>query len=208
MNPYKNMKSKTIFSLLCALGMLALAGQANAALIVTNGNFQNLAGLAVTGGGWYGGVPTGWSGLSYPGYEILDAGSGNYIANLQQLASTSQYLSQSVGTTDLTGNVTLTFDLPGTLGTTYTVGVVIARGPIGNNDVLIYAPFTNVTGTQTLTATNVASGTPLSVGFFYLSYVHAPALDNVSISQIPEPSSVALLGVGLASMAFLRRRRR
>lgn len=191
----------------CALGMLCLGGQANAAVLVTNGDFSDLTGLTPNAApGWYDGVPAGWSGLNAT-FTVFDTGS-NPVANLGQLASTSQYLSQNAGTTDFTGDVTLTFDLPGTFsGGTYSVGAVIAMGPIGNNNVLIYTPFTNVTGTQTLTATNVASGTPLSIGFFYLSYTNSPALDNVSISQVPEPSTWAMMllgGVGI--LTVLRRR--
>jgi hypothetical protein len=57
------MKTKFVFSLPCAVVFLALVSQASAGLIVTNGDFEDLTGLTAQGGGWYDGVPAGWSGI-------------------------------------------------------------------------------------------------------------------------------------------------
>jgi hypothetical protein len=59
----ETMKTKFVFSLPCAVVFLALVSQASAGLIVTNGDFEDLTGLTAQGGGWYSGVPAGWSGI-------------------------------------------------------------------------------------------------------------------------------------------------
>ena len=51
-----------------------------------------------------------------------------------------------------------------------------------------------------------------SSGSTLLSFVHGDApsffiLDNVSVTRVPEPSTVSLLGFGLAALVLLRRRR-
>jgi hypothetical protein len=67
----------------------------------------------------------------------------------------------------------------------------------------------NGTGPQTLTTSSpVAAGTPLSVAFYLISPGTPPALDNVMIVQVPEPSTWAMLVAGTACAALLRRRLR
>jgi choice-of-anchor C domain-containing protein len=56
--------------------------------------------------------------------------------------------------------------------------------------------FTATASTETLTFASLTGG-------FY-----GPALDNVRIEQVPEPATLALLGVGLAGLAASRRRQR
>jgi hypothetical protein len=203
------MKTKSLFSLPCAVVFLALVSQASAGLMVTNGDFQDLTGLTVNAApSWYDGVPAGWNGINTT-FTVFDTGSTS-VANLGQLAgdgaSPSVFLSQSVGTTDVTGNVTLTFDLPGTFGTGYNVGAGIYDGPFTNGTNYAFGAFSG-TGPQTLTTSSpVAAGTPLSVAFYLISPGIPPALDNVVIVQVPEPSTWAMLAAGTACAALLRRR--
>jgi PEP-CTERM motif len=204
------MKTKSILSLAYSLVFVAVVGPASAGLIVTNGAFEDLTGLTAQGGGWYNGVPAGWNGINTT-YTVDNTGSA-VVANLGQLAgdgsSTASFLSQSVGTTDFTGNVTLTFDLPGTFGTGYNVGAGIYAGPFTNGTNYAFGVF-NSTGPQMLTTSSpVAAGTALSVAFYLVTTYTPPALDNVAIAQVPEPGTWAMLTAGVAFAAFLRRRSR
>lgn len=204
------MKAKSFLSLTYSLLFVAVVGPASAGLIVTNGDFQDLTGLTEQGGGWYYGVPAGWNGIDTT-YTVYDTGP-TVVANLGQLASDGSapalFLSQSVGTTDVTGNVTLTFDLPGTFYAGYNVGAGIYAAPFTNGTNYAFGVF-NGTGPQTLTTSSpVAAGTPLSVAFYKVTPGTPPALDNVAIAQVPEPSTWAMLMGGLACAAFVRRRSR
>jgi hypothetical protein len=218
----KTMKTKSTLSLTCGLVLLCLGGQANAALTVINGDFSNLTGLTHVGGPWYSGLPNGWN-TDFPNtiytvkYTGITNGNHDYVANLSQLTSTSPNfyaLSQSVGTTDYTGDVTVKFDLSNINGGGYDVGVAIFQGPnfntlLANRSIQDVFPDVNGVpqngvGTFELTAPSVASGSLLQIAFWTTG--GTPALDNVSISQVPEPSSYALLLGGIASLLLIRRR--
>jgi hypothetical protein len=225
----KTMKNKSILSLACALVLLCLGGQANAALSVINGDFSNLTGLTYVGGPWYSGVPSGWNtAFSNTIYTVkytgITNGNHDYVANLSQLTVTDPFaaLWQSVGTTDYTGDVTLKFDLSELTpsGTSWEVGAAIFRGPnfgtllaLGQikNGSLYTAPGTGVVpngiGTFEITAPSLASGSLLQIAFWTTG--GTPSLDNVSISQVPEPSTGSMMGLGLAGLVatrFLRRK--
>lgn len=211
-NIHRVMQTKSIRSLICAVLFVAVVSQASAGLIVTNGDFQDLTGLTAQGGGWYNGVPAGWDGIDTT-FTVLDTGS-NSVANVGQLAGDGStpalFLSQSVGTTDVTGNVTLTFDLPGTFGTGYLVGAGIYAAPFNNGTNYAFSSYSSANlGAQTLTTSSpVAAGTPLSIAFYLVTPGDPPALDNVVIAQVPEPGTWAMLAGGIACAALLRRRSR
>jgi hypothetical protein len=212
------MKTKSLLTLTCALGLFCLGGQANAALLVTNGNFSNLTGLTYEGGPWYSGVPSGWStGKEGTTYSVNYTGNPSpevytYAANLSQLTATSPFnaLTQSVGTTDLTGAVTLKFDLADFGTTNWDVGAAIYTNNFGtllaNTSIVNGFDGSNGIGTFELTASNVASGAPLQIAFWTTG--GTPSLTNVSISQVPEPGTWALLMGGLGMLGTLRRRSR
>ncbi|MCX6845780.1 MAG: PEP-CTERM sorting domain-containing protein [Verrucomicrobia bacterium] len=215
------MKTKSLLTLTCALGMLCLGGQANAALTVTNGDFSNLNGLTYEGGPWYSGVPTGWStDKAGTTYSVLYTGNPTpgvftYAGNLSQLSTSNPFapLKQNVGTTDFTGAVTLKFDLS-TLnpnGNSWDVGAAIYTNDFGtllaNRSIPNGYNDSNGIGTFELTTpSNVASGASLQIAFWTTS--GTPGLTNVSISQVPEPGTWALLVGGLGMLGTLRRRSR
>ena len=205
------MKTKSLLPLTCALVLLCLGGQANAALTITNGDFQDLTGLTAQPGapGWYQGVPAGWSSATTNlNYNVIDYSSGNLGANIQTLGPASPYapLYQSAGLLDSEGKVTLTFNILGISGT-YGMAAGIYRAnldgtPVTTFDSLITATYdqTITTSLQTLEVLNVAAGTRVGVAFW--SWAGAPGVDNVSV--IPEPSSYALMLGGSASLLLLR----
>jgi hypothetical protein len=226
----KTMKTKSILSLTCGLVLLCLGGQANAALTVINGDFSNLTGLAYEGGPWYSGIPSGWNTV-FPetNYTVIYTGNPSpgvftYAANLSQLSSSNPWapLSQSVGTTDYTGDVTLKFDLStlNPAASSWEVGVAIySKNNEGDLSLLanrsIFNGFAdpisglpqNGIGTFELTASNVTSGSLLEIAFWNTTGTGGtPGLTNVSI--IPEPSSYALMLGGTASLLLLRLLRR
>ena len=226
----KTMKTKSILSLTCALVLLCFGGQANAVLTVTNGDFSNLTGLTSVGGPWYSGIPSGWNTV-FPetNYTVIYTGNPSpgvftYAANLSQLSSSNPWapLSQSVGTTDYTGDVTLKFDLStlNPAASSWEVGVAIySKNNEGDLSLLanrsIFNGFAdpvsglpqNGIGTFELTASNVTSGSLLEIAFWNTTGTGGtPGLTNVSI--IPEPSSYALMLGGTASLLLLRLIRR
>ena len=209
----KSMKTKSLLPLSCALVLLCLGGQANAALTITNGDFQSNVGLTAQPGapGWYQGVPAGWSSSTTNlNYNVINYNSGNLGANIQTLGPASPFapLYQSAGLLDSTGKVTLTFNILGISGT-YGMAAGIYRAnldgtPVTTFDSLVSASYTQSSGSlQTLEVLNVAAGTRVGVAFW--SWAGSPGVDNVSL--VPEPSTSTLLLLGFAGVAALRRRR-
>ena len=199
-NLLKRLLRNSAAKLIAAFLMLS-SGQANAALTITNGDFQDLTGLTVTTTGWYRGVPDSWTGnTGNLGYNVIDYSSGNLGANLQTLGPSSPTftpLYQSAGLLESTGNVTLSFNILG-LSPTYGMGAAIydassGTGPgSGGWTILTQGSYNQtVPTTQTLIAANVAAGTTIGVGFW--SWAGAPGLDNVSV--IPEPTALELISL-------------
>ena len=210
----KTMKTKSILSLTCGLVLLCLGGQANAALTITNGDFQDLTGLTAQGGGWYNGVPTGWSSTT-PAltYNVLDWNSGNFAANLQTLSTPSPFrpLYQSAGLLNSASIVSLSFDILHFVpGPNVTVGIFNTYNSANYDDWTPLAlPATGGYpdgGRFTLsTASPIAAGTYIGVAFWQ-GGGGAAGIDNVSI--IPEPSTGSMMALGLAGLVTTRLLRR
>ena len=209
------MKTKSILSLTCGLVLLCLGGQANAALTITNGDFQDLTGLTAQGGGWYNGVPTGWS-SNTPAltYNVLDWNSGNFAANLQTLSITSPSffpLYQSAGLLDSARKVSLSFDILHFVpGPNVGVGIFNTYNSSNYDDwtalALPSAAGFPDAGRFTLeTAVPIAAGTNIGVAFWQ-GGGGAAGIDNVSI--IPEPSTGSMMALGLAGLVTTRLLRR
>ena len=210
----KTMKTKSILSLTCGLVLLCLGGQANAALTITNGDFQDLTGLTAQGGGWYAGVPTGWS-SNTPAltYNVLDWNSGNFAANLQTLSTTSPFrpLYQSAGLLNSASIVSLSFDILHFVpGPNVGLGIFNTYNSANYNDWTPLAlPATGGYpdgGRFTLsTASPIAAGTYIGVAFWQ-GGGGAAGIDNVSI--VPEPSTGSMMALGLAGILTTRLLRR
>ena len=208
------MKTKSILSLTCGLVLLCLGGQANAALTITNGDFQDLTGLINQGGGWYNGVPTGWSSNTTAlTYNVLDWNSGNFAANLQTLSTTSPFrpLYQSAGLLDSASIVSLSFDI-----LHFVPGPNVGLGIFNTYNSANYDDWTPLAlpsagglpdaGRFTLeTAAPIAAGTYIGVAFWQ-GGGGAAGIDNVSI--VPEPSTVSMMALGFAGLVTTRLLRR
>jgi MYXO-CTERM domain-containing protein len=187
-----------------AIAAVSLSSTAFAALTVVNGDFQNTSGLWSLGGGWYGGVPVGWQGRTGTNYTVGDPlSNGNLVANTEQLSSPGPFqpFYQDLGILDAESTITLSFDFSH-WGTGPRMGAAIWSG--AGVTTLANADFTT-DGLQTLTATNVAAGTAIRIGFWRV--FGSPGIDNVAmaVTPVPEPHSALLGGLGL--LALLRRRR-
>ncbi len=209
------MKTKSILSLTCGLVLLCLGGQANAALTITNGDFQDLTGLINQGGGWYNGVPAGWSSNTTAlTYNVLDWNSGNFAANLGQLSQTSPSfapLYQRAGLLDSASIVSLSFDILHFVpGPNVGLGIFNTYNSANYNDwtplALPSAGGYPSAGRFTLeTAAPIAAGTYIGVAFWQ-GGGGAAGIDNVSI--VPEPSTVSMMALGFAGLVTTRLLRR
>ena len=155
--------------------LFGIASSNALALTVANGNFSDLTGLTEQGGGWYQGVPAGWtSTATNPGFAVITSGYGNPApaANLNTLST----LRQNIGTNSAASVVTVTFDIGNFGGGTATANVRITDGAsvtYGSGN------FTAGNG-QTLVATTSAGG-PIYVEFGGGASVW---VDNVSVSSV------------------------
>lgn len=153
-------------------------GIQSSTLNVTNGNFGNLTGMTSQGGGWYSGLPAGWSGTASVYAVSSTLGTTPPVCNPSGLGT----LRQNVGTLDGNATVTLTFDVPqafpngGTLTARITDGIdglasrAFAAGPSAmRQSVSAYVP----AGKEVHVEFEVISGTP--------------GLDNVSVSAMMDP---------------------
>lgn len=203
-------------ALIVSIGLCAAADSAKSQLVLTNGDFQDITGLTDQGGGWYAGVPAGWSSSTTSlTFNVINYSSGNLGANLETLGPSSPTftpLYQSVGLLPSTGDVTLSFNILG-LSANYGMSAAIYNAPGGGNptngwSVIVSQTYNQTDPTiQTLVAPNVAANTPIAVAFWQFS--GSPGIDNVTV--VPEPSTYALLVLaagGLAAHVARRRRLR
>lgn len=210
-------KLPNIPSLLLAMVFALIpACQSRAALLLVNADFQATTGLTNQGGGWYAGVPTGWTGVDRSeGYSVVDWNSGNLVANLQAVGPGGDPFRpfyQSAGLLDSAAVVSLSFDII-TLnvggGYNARAGIFNTNGSSSYNSwtalALLPAGITTA-GRYTLeTSVPIASGTLIGVAFWQ-GPAGAGGIDNVTL--IPEPSSLSLLIAGSALTLAVASRRR
>jgi len=205
-------KLPNIPSLLLAMAFALIpACQSRAALSLVNADFQATTGLTNLGGGWYGGLPTGWTGVN-GNYSVRDF-SGNLAANLQVVGpggAPFRPFYQSAGLLDSAAVVSLSFDII-TLSGVYDVraGIYNTDGSSSFNSWTALAlPTAGYTtpGRYTLqTSAPIASGTRIGVAFWQ-GATGAGGIDNVTL--IPEPSALSLLMIGSALTFLVASRRR
>ena len=163
-------------------GVSATSDVATVVGSLVNGDFSDLTGMTPDAGGWYNGLPLGWSSTTHPtgyGYAVQN-NSGDYVWNPSQLNK----LQQEAGTLLKLSHVILRFDLPFAWNSPSVQPRVSARllnastgGILATND------FGVGTGC-TLKAMLVPAGTPLKVEFEAFAGL-TTALDNVSLVVSP-----------------------
>jgi hypothetical protein len=208
-NLLKKVLKNTAAKLIAAFLMLS-SGQSKAALTIINGDFSDLTGLTYAGGGWYNGVPTGWSSNTTAlTYNVVDWNAGNFAANLGQLSQTSPSfapLYQNAGLLDSASIVSLSFDILHFVpGPNVGVGIFNTYNSANYNDwtLLALAPEGGYisAGRFTLeTDVPIAANTHVGVAFWQ-GPGGAAGLDNVSI--IPEPTTLDLISLPVAAAAYM-----
>jgi hypothetical protein len=197
---------------LSVIGALLLATSAHANLIV-NGSFEETP-IASGDYGTYSEV-YGWT-VGSNGLELRDNASGvaQDGSNFAELdTEANSWISQTVSTVvgqeyslsfyysarawvSADSNV-ITATVADSSGTTIASGSYTGDGSSGSTSWIEYTITFIATSTST-TITFAAAGTSDSVG---------GSLDNVTLSAVPEPSSIAMLLAGLGMMGFIARRR-
>jgi len=207
-------KLPNIPSLLLAMAFALIpACQSRAALSLVNADFQATTGLTIQPGGWYKGVPNGWTGVDRSeGYSVRDF-SGNLVANLQAVGpggAPFRPFYQDAGLLDSAAVVSLSFDIIALSAGSYDVraGIFNTNGSPSFNSWTELALSAGITtdGRYTLqTSAPIASGTRIGVAFWQ-GVAGAGGIDNVTL--IPEPSALSLLMIGSALTFLVASRRR
>lgn len=154
---------------------------------------------------------TGWT-AGNKGVELRDNVAGtaedgsNYIeldttgnSSISQTISTiiGQWYELSFWYSNRTGTTVNTNGLTWSLGSSSGTVDKLAANNSGDNEWTLFTTLVQATGTS-MTLTLRATGASDSVG---------TSVDNVSITAVPEPASLALVGIGLCALGLLRRRK-
>ena len=166
-------------------------------LALTNGNFADVSSNTVTGEGWYGGVPAGWtSAAPANGYTVVESG-GIYYANLDTLSeaggATFSPLRQSLGTVSRTSDVTISFRAASlTPNAAFYVASAIYNAADDNALATLATPaWIDGSATLTYSAQGVPAGTQLYVGF-WTSGGASPGITDVTVSITAAAKSISI----------------
>jgi len=192
-HPGEQSDMKTKILGLLAVGLLAGPVAANAVNLVTNGGFES--GLT----GWTCSAPGG--GCSTGTQSSIAAFEGSsYFYGFDNVAPPGQL--QQMLATDIGGvyQVSLAFNTNGTVPPNT---LSLSAGDLNTSLGLAQRVWNTFTGTFTAPA----SSTALNLFFSTVPGSLTVFVDAVSVSRVPEPGTLALLGLGLAGLGLSRRRK-
>lgn len=162
--------------------------------LIQNGDFSNVSGMGVTGGGWYNGVPPMWStesNIANAGYSVLLL-EGKYYANLNTLSVTEgtsttttkfQPLYQEIAALPIQTTLTATWTIRSLNGYSYTMGAAFYVGAWNSNNNFVAAytsPFDANTRTVSLVTSNFPANTLITFAMWQASNT-APGVTDLTI---------------------------
>lgn len=196
---------RTTLALIALTTLTAFAPAPAQALTVFSEDFEASAqGGNVTPTGWT--VTDGSVDVVYPGwFGGLCLGSGKCV-DLDGSTSNAGVLSRSL-TLTAGWTYTLSFDMAGNRRGAGSEAVTVNFGSAST--VLSFANSSSTAPWQSYSL----SFTPSATGSYALTFANAGGdnqgamLDNISVTTVPEPASILMLGAGLLTIGALKRRR-
>ena len=201
------LKTNKLSAWLAALAFVVMAPMAQAAQFVSNGEFKPSLNIDWTTGGVVDSLenrPGGDAGAAEFGYDGVGLVLSQGIFSLNELPSTFEFYLKAFGLSATSG---------------YPDGFGVAAGAkLDNNGDPTAGNFSLLTPTAVADGWVRYSGSFSGVDSFTLFFTYTSPdigdgdldvyLDGVSITQqVPEPGSLALMGLALASIAVVRRRK-
>lgn len=206
-----SMISKTV----TAIAFASAASFANANLL-TNGDFEANVGLSGTNWGVYQSID-GWNKFDGPGIEVqrntvIAAQSGNQYVELDSHYNSSMY--QEIGGLTVGGAYELSFWYHARTNNDYNDnGINVYWGDYLPGDVAVSIDGlrqVNTPGWIEQTVKLVASAETMFLMFAATGYSNSLGgfVDNVSLTAVPEPGTLALFGLGLMGLVLARRQQK